>query len=34
MLAPDEGAWMIDIQKRKINIKEVVPYMHAWFALL
>jgi len=25
---------MIDIQKRKIHIKEIIPYMHAWFAPL
>ena len=22
---------MIDIKKRKIHIKEIVPYMHVWF---
>lgn len=31
MVAPDEGVWIIDIQKRKIHIMEIVPYMHVWF---
>jgi hypothetical protein len=34
MVAPDVGAWLIDIQNIKIHSKGIVPYMHAWFAPL